>query len=906
MLKTTLFRSITLLFLLTGCLLPSSCRRTLDYQLETIHPTQYQPPAQGTIQVDGPVELKGKLFVIDSTTTDNIISFTSKQLVLKKSASLRNARVASLLGANTIVPGDFIASDVSEKAPRGFLKKVTDKVESATEITFTVENAPYDEVFERASFAIEGGIAQTFSLDRTLSGELGVAGASITMKGALRPQGKLRIEVTVAKGSLEHAAAKAVFSRNVQIGVSGTVGLTIPPKPFELIRVSLAPIRVILWVPTPFGVPLPVPIILTPDFVGNLVLSAGIEGGFEANLVNISDSFTYGISWDKGPDGKFKTNLIKEQDPKEGETLANKPDVTLKAGGFIQTGLRPELEFSFYDWDGFTFGVGGEIFGRLDAVCSTSTKPDEKDQLEIKLSGGIKTDLFARLNMFTKDAPEIDKEKNVQGSVTFGVSYKKIKSDWCSNNTMPISNNTESAAVAVSTGDPHLSTFDRKGYSFQAVGEFVAVRSTTPGDNFEIQVRQEPQTNSTQVSLNTGLAIRTGSGSEVVCVYPDRVYLNGQNIGAVSGERALANGGKLIIEPNHLSVRTALGDQIDIRLFGSTLDYDLVLSTNRTGRIKGLFGNYDGAAANDLVRGDNGSPVQNTFIGLYPAYADSWRIRQAESLFVYETGKNTETYTDRSFPRTAVTLTAQQRASAEAVCRAAGVTDPLALSNCIVDVAMTNNSTFANRALDFQLTTSALNAFSVGEFSTSDVQLEYYGATTENRAAVLDTRSNGFSRIVMRQGVNIRRGFSTEFNFSTAELDPSSCFYLALWPTDTKTRSGSQQRVGFCFGYMNGHYTAFYQLTAGGSSSTLAESHIANFVDGRTHKVRITEYPLANGRWQVDMFLDNLVTPSYSVVNNESIADQIDVNSGVGYIEFQINQGSPSIVKLFNWQYKTL
>ena len=895
-----------LLVLTSLWLLPSSCRRILDYQLETIHPTQYQPPAQGTIQVDGPVELKGRLFVIDSTTADNIVSFTGKQLVLKKAAALRNARAASPLGANTIAPGDFIAADVSEKAPKGFLKKVTDKAESGTEITFTVENAPYDEVFERASFAIEGGIAQTFSLNRTLSGELGIAGASVTMKGSLRPEGKLRVEVAIAKGSLEHAAAKAIFNRNVQIGVSGAVGLTIPPKPFELIRVPLAPIRVVLWVPTPFGVPLPVPIILTPDFVGNLILSAGIEGGFEANLVNFSDSFTYGISWDKGPDGKFKTSLIKEQDPKEGETLINKPDVTLKAGGFIQAGLRPELEFSFYDWDGFTFGVGGEIFGRLDASCSTSTKPDEKDQLEVKLSGGLKTDLFARLNMFTSDAPEIDKEKSVQGSLTFGISYKKIKSDWCGTETPPIANTLNYNATAVSTGDPHLSTFDRTGYSFQAVGEFVAVRSTTPGDNFEVQVRQEPQPNSTQVSLNTGLAIRTGSGNEVVCVYPDRVYLNGQNVGTVSGERTLASGGKLIRQANHLSVRTALGDRIDIRLFGSTLDYDLVLSTNRTSRIKGLFGNYDGAATNDLVRGDNGSPVQNTFTSLYPTYADSWRIRQAESLFVYETGKNTETYTDRSFPRTAVSLTSQQRASAEATCRAAGVSDPLALSNCIVDVAMTNNSTFANRALDFQLTTSALNAFSVGEFSTSDVQLEYYGANTESRAAVLDTRANGFARVTMRQGVNIRRGFSTEFNFSTAELNQSSCLYLALWPSDTRTRSNGQPRVGFCFGYMNGHYMAFYQLTVGGSSSTLAESQVDNFVDGRTHKVRIVERPLANGRWQVDMFLDNLVTPTYSVENNESIADQIDANSGVGYIEFQINQGSPSNVKLFNWQYKTL
>ena len=37
------------------------------------------------------------------------------------------------------------------------------------------------------------------------------------------------------------------------------------------------------------------------------------------------------------------------------------------------------------------------------------------------------------------------------------------------------------------------------------------------------------------------------------------------------------------------------------------------------------------------------------FETLYPKYADRWRITQKESLFDYEPGETTETFTDRNF-----------------------------------------------------------------------------------------------------------------------------------------------------------------------------------------------------------------------------------------------------------------
>ncbi|MFM6863497.1 MAG: hypothetical protein ACKPKG_23080, partial [Dolichospermum sp.] len=50
-------------------------------------------------------------------------------------------------------------------------------------------------------------------------------------------------------------------------------------------------------------------------------------------------------------------------------------------------------------------------------------------------------------------------------------------------------------------GDVHLVNFDGKPYDFQAVGEFILVKSLI--DDFQVQTRQKPWGASTTVSVNT-------------------------------------------------------------------------------------------------------------------------------------------------------------------------------------------------------------------------------------------------------------------------------------------------------------------------------------------------------------------------------------------------------------------
>jgi hypothetical protein len=245
-----------------------------------------------------------------------------------------------------------------------------------------------------------------------------------------------------------------------------------------------------------------------------------------------------------------------------------------------------------------------------------------------------------------------------------------------------------------STGDPHLRTMDHLLYDFMAVGEFVALTSAT--DNFEIQARQQDVRETGTVSLNTGVAVR--SGNDVICVLvnPSRLYVNRNPVDPDFTQMPLSGGNVLTKSGNELKFTNGQGDAVTIRWLGDyyLLDYLVYLNPARAGKVSGLLGNYDGIPRNDLVI-RNGQPIDGTFEELYPAFADSWRITQAQSLFVYESGETTETFTDRSLPRSKAEITEDRRQWATQICQQAGITDPEFLQDCIYDVAVTGDERLA-------------------------------------------------------------------------------------------------------------------------------------------------------------------------------------------------------------------
>jgi hypothetical protein len=256
-------------------------------------------------------------------------------------------------------------------------------------------------------------------------------------------------------------------------------------------------------------------------------------------------------------------------------------------------------------------------------------------------------------------------------------------------------------------GDPHLVTFDQAYYDFQAVGEFVLARSTT-GDGFEVQSRQVPLGQARTVSVNSAVAFQVGSSTVDMTLVGGltQVRIDHQPVDLARGQRSLPGGGSVerresdISRPDGYEVRWPDGSEAAVDQIGA-YGYRLLVkpAKARAGKLQGLLGNFDGDPTNDVAPPTGPALVQPVpFDKLYPSYADSWRVTVAASLFTYNSGQSTDTFTDRRFPDRPVSvasLDAALRAQAETICRWAGVTDAWQLLECVLDVGVTGRSEFA-------------------------------------------------------------------------------------------------------------------------------------------------------------------------------------------------------------------
>jgi hypothetical protein len=268
-------------------------------------------------------------------------------------------------------------------------------------------------------------------------------------------------------------------------------------------------------------------------------------------------------------------------------------------------------------------------------------------------------------------------------------------------------------------GDPHLRSFDETNFSLHSVGEFILARSIV--DDFEVQTRfveiAGDVSATAAVAMNVDgerIMIRTRDADEIeILIGNGWVFVDEANSNEVVD---LYDGGYVSVSGRTVTVRGSEGELVEVTLMGFTggdpIGYVRVsVPAARAGKLEGLLGDFDGDSSNDFRTQSGQVLVQPTLAELHTVFAESWRIQPSESLFHYEPGESTYTYSDPQAPRTYLSVADLDPADlqyAEMVCTNAGITIPELFENCAFDVAVTGNPAWAEIAAAIDPTVAGL------------------------------------------------------------------------------------------------------------------------------------------------------------------------------------------------------
>ena len=258
-------------------------------------------------------------------------------------------------------------------------------------------------------------------------------------------------------------------------------------------------------------------------------------------------------------------------------------------------------------------------------------------------------------------------------------------------------------------GDPHVMSYDQTLFDAQAVGEVIATKSMT--DDFEVQARFAAVPGQRTVSIAVGVAMRV-AGHRIAMYRTTAatgyiVRIDGIPTTISAAPQALPGGGAIGTYGTDDSVIVTWpdGTVVIVRAVGVYPEYYRFLvqvgpAPSRLGRVVGMLGDADRNKTNDLVtRGGEAIAFPDPpFATFYGTYVNSWRVSMAETLFDYDAGQSTDTFTDLTFPdmpATPQTLPAGALSKATTLCAQFGLAAGAATNACLVDVGITGDADFA-------------------------------------------------------------------------------------------------------------------------------------------------------------------------------------------------------------------
>jgi Bacterial Ig-like domain (group 3) len=275
---------------------------------------------------------------------------------------------------------------------------------------------------------------------------------------------------------------------------------------------------------------------------------------------------------------------------------------------------------------------------------------------------------------------------------------------------------------AANEGDPHITTLDGVNYDFQSAGDFVLLR----GDGLEIQVRQTPLATQppepdpytgllTCISLNSAVAARVGKS--VVSYQPNILGTPDLKL-YVDGKLQVLDAHGVNLDAGGRVVRSSIGNGIEIEFPNGThliatpgwlssqsmwyLNINVYLTTATEG-IMGVIarGSWLPALPDGTSLGKRPATVADRYVQLNRQFADAWRVKT--SLFQPAQGTATLDFTMSSWPlmNQACVVPTQphpnQGTNKEIALKAcSGIIDKKRMANCVFDVTVTGETSFAD------------------------------------------------------------------------------------------------------------------------------------------------------------------------------------------------------------------